>query len=117
MKRAMRVLNDLREPQSVELFVLSVRRMATDGCEGEERLIFQRNCRFLPFFLSLPALPAGRVPRTNNSARYELGIYNYTGAVIGFPLFLPPSFSASLSLLFFGKHRAVPRFSLYRKAD
>lgn len=30
VKRAMRVLNDLREPQLVELFVLPVRRMATD---------------------------------------------------------------------------------------
>lgn len=29
VKRAMRVLNDLRGPQLVELFVLPVRRMAT----------------------------------------------------------------------------------------
>lgn len=81
-------------------------------CEGEERLIFQRNCRFLPFFLSLPALPAGRVPRTNNSARYELGIYNYTGAVIGFPLFClhlsPPLFPS-----FFSGNIAQFRVSLY----
>lgn len=70
---------------------------------------------FLLFFFRSFPLPAVSLERI--IPRYELGIYNYTGAVIGFPSFFLPSFSPTLSPSFFGKHRSVSRFSLYRKAD
>lgn len=90
----------------VELFVPSVRmicsyRRAT-AIRGKEWLIFQRNCRFLPpsFFLFLFAPPAA-VSLERIIPRYELGIYNYTGAVIGFPSFFPALLlSHTLALLF-----------------
>lgn len=77
------------------------------------------------FSVSFPYRPFVSLERI--IPRYELGIYNYTGAVIGFRSFFRPSiFSSSLFLslpsiisfsLFSETSREVPRFSLYRKAD
>jgi len=80
-----------------------------------EWLIFQRNCRFLSFFFPFRSFTLPVVSLERIIPRYELGIYNYTGAVIGFPsffllLFLPPSLFLSPS--FFG-NIAQFRVSLY----
>lgn len=116
VKRATRALDNGRDPQLVELFVLSVRTIAT-AIRGKGVVNFSTKLPFSSSFSLFRSFPLPVVSRERIISRYELGIYNYTGAVIGFPPFFPPSFSPTLSPSFFGKHRSVPRFSLYRKAD
>lgn len=108
----MRPFDYERESQLAGLFVLSVRTTAT-AIRGEgfsvEWLIFPRKCRFLSFLLRAPLPFPASVSLERIIPRYESGIYNYTGAVIGFPPFFSAPFFLFSLPFFLETPRAIPR--------